>query len=151
RNSISNPATGLQIFNTDCGINEYYTGTCWIAMNKSLKAPDHITCSGTTDVCTGATRTFSVSAVTGATNYEWSVPAGSTITSGQGTISINVTFGTHSGEVCVTAVNACETSSNRCMDVFVNSSPATPGNISGNVNVCANSLNNVYSIAAASG
>src|SRR4051812_11258227 len=49
RNSISSPATGLLVFNTDCGVNEYYTGTCWIAMNQVLKSPAHITCSGSTD------------------------------------------------------------------------------------------------------
>src|SRR5436853_111742 len=45
RNAIVAPATGLQIFNTDCGINEYYTGTCWISMGQILRTPDHITCS----------------------------------------------------------------------------------------------------------
>src|SRR4051812_46940775 len=34
RNSISNPAAGLQVFNTDCGVNEYYTGSCWIATGQ---------------------------------------------------------------------------------------------------------------------
>src|SRR4051812_49375413 len=34
RNNIALPAMGLLVFNTDCGVNEYYTGTCWIAMNQ---------------------------------------------------------------------------------------------------------------------
>src|ERR1043166_7035215 len=71
RNNISNPAVGLQVFNTDCGVNEYYTGSCWIAMNQILKTPDHITCSGTTDFCAGETRTFTIPIVNGATSYEW--------------------------------------------------------------------------------
>src|SRR5438876_10796758 len=45
RNAIVAPATGLQVFNTDCGINEYYTGTCWVSLGQNLKAPDPITCS----------------------------------------------------------------------------------------------------------
>src|SRR6185436_4536488 len=49
RNSIVSPATGLQIYNTDCGINEYYTGTCWISFGQNLRSPKAITCSGTTD------------------------------------------------------------------------------------------------------
>src|SRR5436190_2897828 len=98
RNSIISPATGLQIYNTDCGINEYYTGSCWISMSQVLKMPDHITCSGTTDFCSGSTRTFTIPVVTGATSYDWTVPAGATITSGQGTSAVTITFGNNSGQ-----------------------------------------------------
>ena len=28
RNAIVSPATGLHIFNTDCNVDEYYTGLC---------------------------------------------------------------------------------------------------------------------------
>src|SRR5262245_54951019 len=84
RNSIISPATGLQIFNTDCGINEYYTGTCWVSLGQNLKAPSEITCSGTTDLCARDSRTFSINTVNGATRYVWTVPAGTIINSGQG-------------------------------------------------------------------
>src|ERR1043166_7178964 len=50
RNSIVLPATGLMVFNTDCGVTEYYTGTCWLSMAQGLRRPDHITCSGSTDL-----------------------------------------------------------------------------------------------------
>src|SRR5947207_9886705 len=79
RNGIISPATGLQVFNTDCGINEYYTGICWLSMSQNLKRPDPITCSGTTDLCSGGTRTFSIPAINGATSYLWTVPAGASI------------------------------------------------------------------------
>src|SRR5438045_267752 len=49
RNSIAAPATGLMIYNTDCGINEYYTGTCWVSTGQNLRPPNPINCSGTTD------------------------------------------------------------------------------------------------------
>src|SRR5436190_14121828 len=39
RNSIISPAIGLQVFNTDCGVTEYYTGTCWIPTSQGLKRP----------------------------------------------------------------------------------------------------------------
>src|SRR5688572_14983530 len=56
RNAIISPAIGLQVFNTDCGVNEYYTGSCWLAMNQIMKIPEPIICSGTTDFCANATR-----------------------------------------------------------------------------------------------
>src|SRR5258706_8721378 len=99
RDAISTPAIGLQIFNIDCGVNEYYTGTCWISTGQNLKAPRLISCSGTTDFCANETRTFTIPAVTGATYYSWMVPAGATVTSGQGTTSATVLFGNHSGDV----------------------------------------------------
>src|SRR2546429_1334339 len=63
RTAINAPAVGLMVFNTDCGVTEYYTGTCWLSMNQGLRRPDQITCSGTTDFCAGLTRNFSISAV----------------------------------------------------------------------------------------
>lgn len=47
---------------------------------------------------------------TGGSSYEWTVPAGSTITSGSGTNSITVSFGTTNGNISVTETNTagCE-------------------------------------------
>lgn len=51
---------------------------------------------------------YTTTAVTNATSYQWSVPAGATIVSGQGTLSITVDFGTVGGNVVVTPTNnAC--------------------------------------------
>ncbi len=69
-------------------------------------APGSIT-GPTGTFCPGGTGTYSISSVIGAVSYDWSVPSGSTITSGQGTTSINVTFGYTSGTVSVTAINSC--------------------------------------------
>ncbi|WP_423842090.1 SBBP repeat-containing protein [Acanthopleuribacter pedis] len=64
--------------------------------------------TGSTTFCSGQTGvTYSVAAVTGATGYTWTVPFGATITAGQGTTSITVTFGTIAGNVTVAAENAC--------------------------------------------
>ena len=53
------------------------------------------TMSGTSPVCQGQTGvTYSIAAVTGATTYEWSVPSGAAIVSGNGTNSITVDFST---------------------------------------------------------
>ncbi len=70
-------------------------------------APGSIT--GLATVCTGTSQTYSIAAVTGATNYTWTVPTGWTINSGQGTTSINVTSGTpgQNGNITVVASNNC--------------------------------------------
>ena len=51
-------------------------------------------------------KVYSMTDVAGAT-YTWSVPAGATITSGQGTHSITVDWGTTSGDVEVNFSNGC--------------------------------------------
>ena len=52
-------------------------------------------------------KTYSINAIPGGT-YNWTVPAGATITSGQGTNTINVNWGTTGGDVSVaTTVSGC--------------------------------------------
>ncbi|MCE4566171.1 HYR domain-containing protein [Maribellus sp. CM-23] len=85
--------------------------------------------TGSIAVCPGVSETYSIAAVTDATVYTWTVPAGWTIDSGQGTTSITVTTGTGgtSGNISVTAGNTCGTGSPRTLAVSVGtlSSPAT--------------------------
>lgn len=50
-------------------------------------------------------KTYSISAITGAT-YNWTVPAGATITAGQGTNAVTVNWGTAGGDVSVTATTS---------------------------------------------
>ncbi|MCC6600071.1 MAG: immunoglobulin domain-containing protein [Crocinitomicaceae bacterium] len=76
--------------------------------------------TGLASACGGSTgNTYSITAVPGATNYVWTVPAGSTIDSGQGTTSIAVTFGNNSGNITVTAGNSCGTSSPSSLSVSI--------------------------------
>ncbi|MEI7663311.1 MAG: T9SS type A sorting domain-containing protein, partial [Bacteroidota bacterium] len=66
--------------------------------------------TGDAGVCLGsAGHVYSVPVITNATNYTWSLPAGATITAGQNSSSITVTFGTSavSGNVTVLGVNSC--------------------------------------------
>ena len=59
------------------------------------------------------------------TTYTWTVPAGAFIVSGQGTTSVNVSYGTFTtGSVCVTASNTCGSSTARC--ITVKGAPASP-------------------------
>lgn len=69
--------------------------------------------TGSATFCNFATETYSI-VVTGATpttTYTWSVPAGATIASGQGTTTILVTFGNTGGNISVDVSNECETRS----------------------------------------
>ncbi|OFY27839.1 MAG: hypothetical protein A2275_09300 [Bacteroidetes bacterium RIFOXYA12_FULL_35_11] len=108
--------------------------------------------TGTTPQCPGlAGQTYSIAAVTYASSYTWTVPAGWTINSGNGTTSISVTTGTagQNGNIAVTAGNTCGTSSAQTKAVTVNpGTPATPGAISGTAAQFANLAGQVYSISA---
>ncbi len=76
--------------------------------------------NGSTSVCANATNVFyNVSSVANASSYNWSLPAGATVASGQGSNSINSTFGTSGGNVCVTATNGCGSSTSLCKAVTV--------------------------------
>ena len=91
-----------------------YTGCC--------PAPTPIAAvTGPTTVCEGDAVTYTVPAQTGATAYNWTVPAGATITGGQNTTSLNVTWTTApGGNVCVDWTDACATSTPTCLAVTVN-------------------------------
>ncbi|MFC4478536.1 family 16 glycosylhydrolase [Flavobacterium chungangensis] len=68
-------------------------------------------------------KTYSVNAIAGAT-YNWTVPAGATIASGQGTNSITVNWGTSGGDVSVAAtVSGCNVNTYK---LAVTTEPALP-------------------------
>jgi hypothetical protein len=80
--------------------------------------------SGNASICIGAgAQTYSISPVAGATGYTWTVPAGSNITSGQGTTSITMTPGSTSGNVTVTADNSCGSSAPATFTLTINALP----------------------------
>ncbi|HEX5002661.1 MAG TPA: T9SS type A sorting domain-containing protein [Bacteroidia bacterium] len=80
---------------------------------------------------------YATTAVSGANSYLWSVPAGAMITSGQGTTSITVDWGTTSGNVTVRAVNGCGQSGSASLPVVFSTTPSTPGPINGPEFICA--------------
>ena len=106
--------------------------------------------TGTSSVCPGITGlTYSITAVTNATTYNWTVPTGWSITAGTGTNSIIATSGStgQNGNISVTAENSCGTSSSRTLAVTVNPvTPATPGAITGTVTQCPALTGQIYSI-----
>jgi hypothetical protein len=81
--------------------------------------------TGSPTVCGNAAGVnYSINPVSGATSYNWSVPSGASITLNTGT-NIQVSYGTQSGNVSVSASNSCGTSALSILPVttnFVNSS-----------------------------
>ncbi len=68
------------------------------------------TITGTASLCEGTTGVaYSVPAITGATGYNWTLPAGATIASGPNTANITVDFamGASSGAISVNGTNFC--------------------------------------------
>jgi hypothetical protein len=90
----------------------------WFSVASSCTAPaqpGNIT--GNTTVNAGSSQTYSVSAVSGATSYTWTLPSG---WSGSSTSnSITTTAGSSGGTVSVKANNACGSSAVRTLSVTV--------------------------------
>lgn len=88
--------------NNTCGSSAQRNATLYaVGPNPStaIKGPTSVT-SGQSNV------TYNLPNATGVT-YTWTVPAGATITSGQGTFRIRVRFGSTSGNITVVAKNSC--------------------------------------------
>ncbi len=78
--------------------------------------------TGVTNTCANGTGyTYSIPAIAGAT-YTWTVPGGNTITSGQGSASIQVDMVGTAGTISVTA-SACGTSNSATKTITVNPVP----------------------------
>ena len=150
-NAIVSPVNGLIIFNTDCETINYYNGTTWIAIGNGsgISAPGAITGS-TSPACNATGIPYSIAAVTGATGYNWTVPTGATVATGQGTTATTVNFGAVSGNVCVSASNACGTSAPSCVTVTL-PGPAQPSAITGTSPVCQGDNGDAYSVTNVGG
>jgi|GEM_PF-791430 len=110
--------------------------------------------SGTNSLPAGVTGvTYTISSVASATSYVWTVPTGATIMSGQGTTSVVVDYSCSaiSGNVGVSSVNGCGTSSERTIAIAVSASPAQPGTITGLSSVPFGGTGIVYSISTVTG
>jgi large repetitive protein len=90
--------------------------------------------TGTVTPCSGSSQTYSVAAVTGATSYTWLLPSGWTGTSTSN--SIIATAGTTGGNITVTAVNACGTSTAQTLAVTVSPGPSATITAAGATSFC---------------
>ena len=108
--------------------------------------------SGPVIVCQGGSNNqYSVQPVAGAESYEWIVPAGMSITNGQGTGIINVSVSSQftSGDIGVRAI-ACGVKSITRWTGSISITPAAPGTISWTSSICASS-NTTLSVPPVSG
>ncbi|MFK5855086.1 MAG: FISUMP domain-containing protein [Bacteroidota bacterium] len=71
--------------------------------------------------------TFSITPIVSGAVYQWTVPTGSTITSGQGTASIVVDFGSTSGNISVIEDDGCSNGATATLAITINPAP-TDGN-----------------------
>ncbi|RNI32468.1 DUF3494 domain-containing protein [Rufibacter immobilis] len=132
-----------------CGTG--YKRTLAVAVGThSLAAPAAI--KGESGVCAEQKQiVYSIEPVAGATSYDWDVPAGWTIVSGRGSVSITVQVGNTGGQVTVAARNTCGTSAITVKNVSI-STGVKPvlGNIQSPAAACATTLL-TYSVAAVDG
>lgn len=134
----------------DYGNTEPTTGSFSICVYSSCSPPAQPgTISGTTTVCENGLHTYSISAVSGATGYTWTLPA-TWSDNGSTTTSINTSVGSSGGTISVTANNSCGSSSPRTLAVTVNQLPAQPSTISGATTVCQGNAQ-TYSVSSVSG
>jgi gliding motility-associated-like protein len=147
--------TGSSITVSPSSATTYYVdivGTCnttactSILVNVNGVQPTPSNPSGASGVCSGSTQVYTT---IGSGGYNWTVPAGTTINSGQGTTSINVTIGSTAGNICVTSTGACGTSAAACTPITITSTPSSPTSITGTTPVCLGSDN--YSVGAVAG
>jgi gliding motility-associated-like protein len=124
-------------------INRAVLTMTYVPSNQATPATQPGTITGNSNVCTGVASTFSIPPVANAAGYTWTVPAGWTINSGQGTTSITATPGS-TGNICVTANNLCGTSAPRCFAVTVSNPSVAPTSATATPNpICVGSTTNL--------
>ena len=106
------------------------------------------TITGAAIVCIGQSYIYAIARVTNASSYTWTVPANTTLVSGQGTNRVVVFFDTaYTSMIKVTATNCMGTSAAKTLSITKKAKLAAPGTITGAVTVCPGSTSS-YSIAA---
>lgn len=104
--------------------------------------------TGPNSICAGSTQSYSVPAILNSDTYTWQLPPNTTITSGAGTNSITVYYGTTatSGNVVVQGTNACGSGAASVYAVTVKPLPAAAGVITGLNKVCQGESNVIYQV-----
>ncbi|MBC7696056.1 MAG: gliding motility-associated C-terminal domain-containing protein [Burkholderiales bacterium] len=124
-------------------INRLVLTLTYAPANQASPATQPGAISGLNTFCPGVAQVFSIPAVSNASSYVWSVPAGWTINSGQGSTSINATPGS-AGNICVYASNLCGNSASTCLSTVLNTTSSAPTSVSSSVSsVCGSGTTNL--------
>jgi PKD-like domain/SprB repeat len=112
------------IDNDGDGLSDCYDSECVPANPGAVTASLNPVCVGDTGI------TYTVPSVVGYT-YNWTVPAGATITSGTGTNQITVSWTSNiGGQICVESVSfGCTSTGQTCFSVTLNDIPPQPADI----------------------
>ncbi|MFN5620314.1 MAG: hypothetical protein ACK478_03350, partial [Flavobacteriales bacterium] len=103
------------------------------------------------NVCPGSSSSYTITAVPGASSYLWTAPTNATITAGQGTNTVTVSYAAEfvSGSLTVRAVSACGQSAVRSLTISKN--PTSTAVISGQSGNLCGGGQFTYTIAAING
>jgi len=101
---------------------------------------------GPESACIHEKMEFSIVESPGATNYSWTVPDDALIIDGQGTTSIDIIWGSNSGNITVIAENFCGSSEPKNKSIVLENVPEPAGVITGKDSVCQNHSNYNYFI-----
>lgn len=124
RDALVSPPVGLQVFNTTSQCIEAWFLSGWKALACECTTPPPMPggISGPLTVCPSSTgQVFSITPVSGAASYSWSISGVDTLVSGQGSSSITVNFSNLHGPrtISVMAQNGCGTSAVQTLQVNV--------------------------------
>lgn len=131
----------------NCGTSEAQT----LPVKPTSEGPSGLTViQGGSDVCSNGTGTFKVEPGVNVTSYNWSVPSGWTITSGQGTTEITVKANSTAGTISLTAQNDCGSTTISKTVSMSTTTPNAPGPISSTGAVCAGAFS-LFTVAPVNG
>lgn len=131
-------------------INRLVIVLTYAPANQATPAIQPTSVMGQVSICPGVPQAYSCPVVVNAASYNWTVPAGWVINSGQGTANINATPGS-SGNVCVSAQNTCGNSPFTCLPVNVYANSTAPTSASANPNpACAGASSTTLSLSGGS-
>ncbi len=130
--------------NNSCGSGSPRSLTVYVS--QLVNQPGLI--AGATTTCQGVEQLYSISPVSGATSYTWTLPSGWSGSSS--TETITTTTGLSGGTISVLASNICGSGDPRTLGVSVVAPPVRPGTISGLTSICQGSTH-TYSITPVDG
>lgn len=139
----------LKIHSNTTGLD--YTSTQSLQVIGAPATPGTISGNGS-GICEGGSsgqQNYSISSVTDATSYNWTIPAGADTVSFPSATSITVDYpnGATSGLVSVTAENSCGTSAPATLSVTISPLPKSMGNLISGPSAICEGQSGVYSIS----